>query len=319
MRTLVTGGAGFIGSHLAEALIDRRDEVYVVDDLSTGRLENLERLRNTSRLHFAQEGIADGTTLPDWIGRCDRVFHLAAAVGVQWIVKNPVRTIETNIGGTERVLRLAAAHGCKVLITSSSEVYGKSAKVPFSEEDDMVLGPTTKSRWAYACSKAVDEYLGLAYWKEKKLSVVIARLFNTVGPGQLGQYGMVIPRFIDQARAGGPIKVYGDGTQTRCFGHVKDVVHALVELMDDDRTGGQVFNVGSNEEISILELAKRVRAKVNPKAEIEFVPYDQAYESGFEDLKRRVPDLSKIKSWIGYSPALSLDTILDDAIQSAAS
>lgn len=311
---LVTGGAGFIGSHLVEALLARGDTVHVLDDLSTGRIANLDAVRDNPRLHVTIDTFANEPLLAELVDRADAVFHLAATVGVMLIVQNPIRTIETNIRGTELVLRHAAKKGKPVLLASTSEVYGKGARIPLSEDDDMLLGPTTKARWSYACSKAVDEFLGLSYWKEKRLPVVIARLFNTVGPRQVGQYGMVLPRFVQQALAGGPITVYGDGRQSRCFGFVGDVVPALVTLLETPRAAGQVFNVGSDEEVTIQDLAERVRAKVDPSVRIANVPYDQAYETGFEDLRRRVPDLSRIRRAIGYAPRHTLDQILDRVI-----
>ncbi len=310
-KHLITGGAGFIGSHLAEALVACGDEVQILDDLSTGQIANLDRIRDNPRLTVTVDTFANEPLLAELIDRCDAVFHLAATVGVMLIVQDPIRTIETNIRGTELVLKHASKKKKKVLIASTSEVYGKGAKIPLSEDDDMLLGPTAKARWSYACSKAVDEFLGLAYWKEKGLPVVIARLFNTVGPRQVGQYGMVMPRFVQQALAGGPITVYGDGRQSRCFAYVGDVVPALMRLMETAEAAGQVYNVGSDQEVTIAQLAEKVRAKVNPDIPIVNIPYDKAYEEGFEDLKRRVPDLARIKRAIGYAPRHSLDEILD--------
>ncbi len=310
-RFLITGGAGFIGSHLTETLLARGDDVHILDDLSTGQIANLDAARANPRLHVAVDTFANEPLLAELIDRCDAVFHLAATVGVMLIVHDPIRTIETNIRGTELVLRHAAKKKKRVLVASTSEVYGKGAKIPLAEDDDMLMGPTSKARWSYACSKAVDEFLGLAYWKAKDLPVVITRLFNTVGPRQVGQYGMVVPRFVQQALAGGPITVYGDGQQSRCFGYVGDVVPALVKLIETPEAAGQVFNVGSDQEITIQKLAEKVRDKVNPALAIVNVPYDKAYEAGFEDLKRRVPDLSKIRRVIGYAPRHSLDQILD--------
>ncbi len=310
MNALVTGGAGFIGSHLVERLLADGARVEVLDDLSTGSIENLDGVRADPRLRVHVDTIENAPLLSELVDRCDTVFHLAAAVGVRLIVESPVRTIETNIRGTEILLERAAVKRKKVLLASTSEVYGKGVKVPFSEDDDVVLGPTTKSRWSYACSKAVDEFLALSYAKEKKLPVVIVRLFNTVGPRQVGHYGMVVPRFVEQALAGGPLTVYGDGEQSRCFCDVSDVVEALVRLVATPAAEGRVFNVGSDREISIRGLAERVVALVNPGAAIESIPYDQAYEAGFEDLRRRVPDLARIRETIGWKPTKSLDEII---------
>ena len=314
LRHLITGGAGFIGSHLAEALIARGDEVIAIDDLSTGRLENIEHLQSDPRFRTVVDTCANVQVMGELIATSDRVYHLAAAVGVKLIVESPVRTIETNVHLTEVVLKLAAAHRRPVLIASSSEVYGKSTAFPFHEDADLVLGPTSKGRWSYACSKAIDEFLGLAYWKEKGSPVVIARLFNTVGPRQTGRHGMVIPRLVQQALSGDPLTVFGDGKQARCFAHVVDVVGALVSLLDADTLYGQVFNVGSTRETTILDLAHRVRELTRSRSEIVLVPYDQAYEQGFEDVARRVPDISRIRQAIGWEPARSLTAILEDAI-----
>jgi UDP-glucose 4-epimerase len=315
MRSLVTGGAGFIGSHLVETLISRGDEVVVIDNLSTGRRENLAAVAEHERLTFLEESIFNEGLLREVVTGSDRVFHLAAAVGVMLIVERPVHTIETNIHGTELVLRHAADAGVPVLGASSSEVCGKGNGCEFREDDDMVLGPTSRSRWSYAASKAVDEFLALAYTKERDLPTVVARFFNTIGPRQVGRYGMVVPRFVSQALEGGPITVYGDGRQTRAFAWVGDVVQAVVDLVEAPAALGRVFNVGSDEEVSIRELAERVRTLVNPEAEIVQVPYDQAYEEGFEDLGRRVPDLSRIRDLTGYRPTLSLDEILERIVE----
>ncbi len=318
MRSLVTGGAGFIGSHLVEALLERGDEVMVVDNLSTGRRENLEAAAENPRLAFHEDTIMNEGLLRELIPGADRIFHLAAAVGVMLIVERPVHTIETNIHGTELVLRIAAEHGAPVLVASSSEVCGKGDGGPYREDDDMVLGPTSRSRWSYAASKAVDEFLALAYHKERGLPAVVARFFNTIGPRQVGRYGMVVPRFVSQALSGGPITVYGDGTQTRSFGWVGDVVRGAIALMEEPEARGRVFNLGSDEEVSIRELAERIRAKTDPGVEIVHVPYEEAYEAGFEDLGRRVPDLSRARETIGYRPTLTLDEILDRIIEAAA-
>lgn len=314
MRNLITGGAGFVGSHLAEYLLSRGDEVWVVDNLSTGAIRNLDGCQGNPKFHYATGDALSDPVLAELVDRCDRIFHLAAAVGVRLIVEDPVRTIETNISGTEAVLRLAAKKKKPVLITSTSEVYGKASKIPFNEDDDMVLGPTSTARWAYACSKAVDEFLALAYCRSRNLPTVVVRLFNTVGPRQTGQYGMVIPNFVCQALSGKPLTVYGDGKQSRCFGYVGDVVPALVKLMDTPACYGQVFNVGNDREITIEELAKKVRDRVDPKQKIVYIPYDQAYAKGFEDMQRRVPDLSKIRRAIGYDPSTTIDQILDRVI-----
>jgi UDP-glucose 4-epimerase len=316
MRVLITGGAGFVGSHLSEALLDRGDEVFVLDDLSTGAIENIAHLKPNPKFHYTIDTVANEPVLAELIDRCDTVVHLAAAVGVKLIVESPVRTIETNVHGTEVVLKIASKKRRLVLIASTSEVYGKSTKVPFGEADDLVLGPTSKHRWAYACSKMIDEFLALAYWKERKLPVIVFRLFNTVGPRQTGQYGMVVPTLVRQALAGEPITVYGDGTQSRSFTYVGDVVRAVVALINEPRAVGQVFNIGNGSEISIGELAVRIKAMTNSASPIVKIPYDQAYEAGFEDMPRRVPDISKIRALIGYEPTVELDEILTRVIAS---
>ena len=315
MKALITGGAGFIGSHLAEELLNRGDMVYVIDDLSTGRLENIEHLMDSPRFNIAVETILNETVMDRLVSECDIIYHLAAAVGVELIVNKPVEVIERNILGTEMVLKLASRYLKSVVITSTSEIYGKSDKVPFNENDDRVLGPTTKSRWSYSSSKAIDEFLALAYYKEKKLDVVVVRLFNTVGPRQTGQYGMVIPRFVVQALKGEPITVYGDGKQMRCFAYVKDVVEAIINLAHHKEAFGEIFNVGNDEPVTILELAQRIKTKTNSKSEIVFVPYGEAYEEGFEDMRIRTPDLTKIKALIGYDPKYKLDMILNKVIE----
>src|SRR5215510_7349084 len=314
MRYLITGGAGFIGSHLAEELLRRDHEVYVIDDLSTGSIANLSHLKGKPRFHYTIEPVQNTHVTAELVDECDAVFHLAAAVGVKLIVESPVRTIETNIKGTEIVLSLANKKKKPVLVASTSEVYGKSDQVPFREDGDLVMGPTVKGRWSYACSKAIDEFLAIAYWKEKRLPTIVGRLFYTVGPRQTGQYGMVSPTFVKQALGGKPITVFGDGKQSRCFGYVGDVVGALVKLMDHPDAVGQVFNIGSNSEISILELAKRVKELTQSNSEIVFVPYDQAYEEGFEDMPRRVPDISKVSEFVGFKPEMSLDGILESVV-----
>lgn len=313
-RALITGGAGFIGSHLAEHLLAAGCEVFALDDLSTGAIENIERLKTHPRFHYVVDTVRNEPVTAELVDRCDVVFHLAAAVGVALIVEEPVRTIETNVSGTEVVLRHASKKKKLVVIASTSEVYGKSASLPFSEDDDLVLGPTTKHRWAYACSKALDEFLTLAHCREKKLPAIVVRLFNTVGPGQSGRYGMVVPRFVHQALAGEPITVYGDGTQSRCFTYVGDVVGAIAALADDPRAIGQVFNVGSTQEITIADLAVRVRELARSRSPIVRVAYDQAYDQGFEDMPRRVPDITRIRSLIGFEPRVALDEILTRVI-----
>lgn len=318
---LITGGAGFIGSHLAEALLERGHQVSVIDNLSTGRLENIAHLTDHPLFRFAIDSITNEVVMDRLVSECEIIFHLAAAVGVELIVRDPVHVIETNILGTHHVLKMAARYRRKVLIASTSEIYGKGVHTPFREDDDLLLGPTTKSRWSYSTSKAVDEFLGLAYHRQFGLPVVIVRLFNTVGPRQTGQYGMVLPRFVRQAMNGESITVYGDGTQTRCFCHVKDAVAAIVGLSECPAAVGEVFNIGSREEISILDLAGRVLSHAqarelplgDPPAEpIVFLPYDRAYDPGFEDLQRRVPDTSKITACLGWTPSRSLDQTMAD-------
>ena len=315
MRVLITGGAGFVGSHLAEALLDRGDEVFVIDNLSTGSIDNIVHLKTHPRFHYTIDSVTNEPVLAELIDRADIVVHLAAAVGVKLIVEQPVHTIETNVHGTEVVLKHANKKKKLVLIASTSEVYGKSADVPFREDADLVLGPTTKHRWAYACSKLIDEFLALAYWKERKLPVIIVRLFNTVGPRQTGQYGMVIPNFVRQALAGQPITVFGDGTQSRSFTYVGDVVRAMVALIDEPRAVGQVFNIGNGNEITIRELAEKVKKMTGSGSEIITVPYDQAYEAGFEDMPRRVPDIGRIHALVGYRPTVDLDETLTRVIE----
>ncbi len=315
MRYLITGGAGFIGSHLAEDLLRRSHEVYVIDDLSTGSIHNIKHLKTHDKFHYVVDTVMNRQLTAELIDQVDIVYHLAAAVGVKLIVESPVRTIETNIQATEIVLSLANKKKRPTFVASTSEVYGKSLELPFREDGDLVMGGTTKGRWSYACSKAIDEFLAIAYWKEKKLPTVVARLFNTVGPRQTGQYGMVVPSFARQALAGHPITVYGDGKQSRCFTHVADVVRALIALMDKPEAYGSVFNIGNHQEISILDLAKQVREVAQSKSEIVFVPYEKAYEQGFEDMVRRVPDTTKIKNLIGWQPTVSLPQILTDVVE----
>jgi len=315
MKSLITGGAGFIGSHLAEKLLGSGDEVYVIDDFSTGRLDNIQHLLSESRFHLTVGTILNERTVEPLVQACDRIFHLAAAVGVRLIIERPVDTIETNILGTEIVLRLANKYKRKVLITSTSEVYGKGNHVPFKEEDDRIYGPTVKSRWSYATSKAMDEFLTLAYFHEKKLPVVIARLFNTIGPRQTGSYGMVVPSFVQQTLLSHPITVYGDGEQTRCFTFVDDAISALLQLMEHPQAVGEVFNVGDTEEISINFLASLVKKLVGGDSEIIHIPYDEAFEKGFEDMQRRVPDTTKIKNLIGFRPTVNLEESIKKIIE----
>jgi UDP-glucose 4-epimerase len=314
MRILITGGAGFIGSHLAERYLDRGDEVYILDDLSTGSIENIIHFKNHPNLTYHIDSLTNYQLTAELVDLCDIIYHLAAAVGVRLIVESPVKTIETNIRGTEIVLSLAAKKRKRVLITSTSEVYGKRDRVPFREDDDLIMGPTSKGRWSYACSKAIDEFLAIAYWKEKGVPSVIVRLFNTVGPRQTGRYGMVIPNFVRQALMGEEITVFGDGSQSRCFTHVSDAAGALIGLAEHPRAVGEVYNVGSDQEVTIKELAERVKHLTGSSSRIVFVPYDEAYEEGFEDMMRRVPDISKVQNLIGYAPRVSLDEILTSVI-----
>jgi UDP-glucose 4-epimerase len=317
MRALITGGAGFIGSHLADALLAAGHQVLVIDDLSTGAIENIQHLRGRPDFHYVIDTITHEPVLAELVDRADVVFHLAAAVGVKKIVEEPVNTIECNVHGTEVVLRHANKKKRLVVIASTSEVYGKSADVPFREDADLVLGASTRHRWAYACSKLIDEFLALAYWKERKLPVIVVRLFNTVGPRQTGRYGMVIPTFVKQALEGQPITVFGDGSQSRSFTYVGDVVGALLRLVETPGAVGQVFNLGNGEEISIRALAGKVKAMTGSGSPIQVIPYDQAYEAGFEDMPRRVPDLSKIGKAIGYEPTVALEEILTRVIAHA--
>ena len=319
MKALITGGAGFIGSHLAERLLQCGHEVGIIDNLSTGSIDNIAHLKNTSGFSYVIDTIDNEPLLAEWIDRSDVVFHLAAAVGVKLIVERPVYTIETNVHGTEVVLKHANKKNKLVVLASTSEVYGKSTDVPFREGADLVLGATVKHRWAYACSKLLDEFLALAYWKERKLPVVIERLFNTVGPRQTGQYGMVLPTFVRQALGGQPITVFGDGRQSRSFTYVGDVVDALIGLTQEPKAVGEVFNIGNTTEVTIGELAERVKTLTGSDSVIQYVPYDQAYEAGFEDMPRRVPDISKISALIGFQPKLELDDIIRSVIEFARS
>ena len=314
MRALVTGGAGFIGSHLSDALLAQGHDVLILDNLSTGSFDNIAHLKGRPGFEYFIDTVNNESLLAELIDRSDVVFHFAAAVGVKLIVEQPVYTIETNVHGTEVVLKHANKKKKLVVLASTSEVYGKSDDVPFREDSDLVLGPTPKHRWAYACSKAIDEFLALAYWKERKLPVIIVRFFNTVGPRQTGQYGMVIPNFVRQALAGEAITVFGDGKQSRAFTHVADVVAALLKLVAEPKAIGQVINIGNMQEVTMTQLAERVRDLSGSKSVIKYIPYDEAYESGFEDMPRRVPDLSRVKGLIGYEPKHDLDDILVQVI-----
>ncbi len=315
MRFLITGGAGFIGSFLSEALLDAGHEVFVLDNLSTGSIGNIERLKPRSAFHYTIESVTNQPVLAEHIDRCDVIFHLAAAVGVKLIVEAPVQTIETNVHGTEVVLKHAAKKKRLVLIASTAEVYGKGTDLPFREDADLVLGQTRQHRWAYACSKAIDEFLALAYWKERKLPAIVMRLFNTVGPRQTGRYGMVIPTFVQQALADRPITVFGDGSQSRSFAYVGDVVKGMIALANEPKAVGEVFNIGNGHEITIRALAERVKELTGSRSEIVTIPYDQAYEAGFEDMPRRVPDINKIRALVGYEPRVQLDEILASVIE----
>jgi UDP-glucose 4-epimerase len=315
MRALLTGGAGFVGSHLAEALLALGHDVIVLDDLSTGSMDNIAHLKGRPGFEYVIDSVMNDSLTAELVDRADAIFHLAAAVGVKLIVEAPVRTIETNVHGTEIVLKHASKKNKLVVIFSTSEVYGKSTAVPFHEDADLVLGPTPKHRWAYACSKAIDEFLALAYHRERKLPVIVARLFNTVGPRQTGRYGMVIPTLVRQALTGEPITVYGDGRQTRSFTYVGDVVDGLIRLMGEPKAIGQVFNIGNTEETSILALAERIKTMTASRSEIVLIRYEEAYDAGFEDMPRRVPDLTKITALVGYRPTLDLNDILERVIQ----
>jgi len=311
LRYLITGGAGFIGSHLTERLLDRGDRVVLLDNLSTGSMENIRHLKSSERLEYHLDGIENRQLLAELVDDADVVVHLAAAVGVKLIVESPVKTIETNVNGTQMILEAACKKKKLVLTASTSEVYGKNTNVPFTEDADLVLGPTTKGRWSYAASKALDEFLALSYWKEKKLPVIVVRLFNTVGPRQTGRYGMVLPNFVKSALDNTAISIYGTGKQSRCFCDVRDTVEGLIRLMDTDRSVGEVVNVGNTEEISIEGLAQKVKERTGSFSPIEYVPYDQAYEPGFEDMMRRVPSVEKLQSLTGFRPATPLTEIID--------
>jgi UDP-glucose 4-epimerase len=311
VRYLITGGAGFIGSHLAERLLQQGEHVVLLDNLSTGSMENIRHLKGSEHLEYHLDGIENRQLLAELVDDADVIVHFAAAVGVKLIVESPVRTIETNVNGTQSVLEAACKKRKLVLVASTSEVYGKNTNIPFTEDADLVLGPTTKGRWSYAASKALDEFLALSYWKEKKQPVIVVRFFNTVGPRQTGRYGMVLPNFVRRAQANEPIEVYGDGTQSRCFCDVRDTVEALLRLIPLDRAVGEVINIGNTEEVNIEDLAKIVKQRTDSSSPIQFVPYDQAYEPGFEDMMRRVPSIKKLESLTGFRPQTSLAEIID--------
>jgi len=315
MRFLITGGAGFIGSHLSEDLLAAGHSVVAIDDLSTGRMQNVESVSNNKGFQLVVESITNTTVMDRLVSECDIIVHLAAAVGVELIVRSPVHTIETNVMGTENVLRTARRYRKKILIASTSEIYGKLNNVPFKEDDDSLMGATTRHRWAYATSKALDEFLALAYHKEMGLPVVIFRLFNTIGPRQRGRYGMVVPRFVSQALSGSDITVYGDGNQSRCFCDVRDVIPAIKSLAESSEAEGRVFNIGAKDEISILDLARKVKDMCNSQSKIILVPYEQATEEGFEDMRRRIPDISRINDLIGWNPSIALDDTIVDIIK----
>jgi UDP-glucose 4-epimerase len=312
MRILITGGAGFVGSHLADELLARGHAVSVLDDLSTGAIDNIRHLRHHPRFEYSIGSCHERPLVAELVDSADVIYHLAAAVGVELIVESPVRTIETNIHAAEVVLHAASKKKKPVFVASTSEVYGKSADLPFRETGDLLMGPTFKGRWSYACSKAIDEFLALAYWKERGLPTVIGRMFNTVGPRQTGRYGMVVPNLVGQALSGQPLTVYGDGTQSRCFCHVSDVVRALADLMERDDLYGEIFNIGTQAEITITGLAEKVCEVVGSTSDITYIPYDEAYEPGFEDMHRRMPDITKIRDTIGWEPRRTLDQIVVD-------
>ncbi|MEA3475254.1 MAG: GDP-mannose 4,6-dehydratase [Candidatus Cloacimonadota bacterium] len=315
MKILITGGSGFIGSYLAEYLLKNGHQVIIVDNLSTGRLANIRQIYRNENLEIHIDTIFNKKLMNSLVKNCEQIYHLAAAVGVRFIVDNPVQTIETNVAGTEIMIQLANQYKKKIFIASTSEIYGKANSLPFKEGTDRIYGSTNIRRWSYAESKAIDEFLALAYWHEKKLPVVIGRLFNTIGPRQTGQYGMVVPRFVQQALLGHPITVYGDGKQSRCFTYVGDIVNALVKLMNEEKCVGEVYNIGSDKEITIMDLAKKVKKLTNSLSKIKFIPYNEAYEEGFEDMRRRVPDISKAKKDIGFEPKVPLDDILKEIIE----
>jgi UDP-glucose 4-epimerase len=316
MRVLITGGAGFIGSHLTDVCLARGDEVFVLDDLSTGSIDNIEYHRNHPYFHYTIGRVQNASVTAELVDRCDVIYHLAAEVGVRRVIDSPISTIENNVQATEVVFAAAAKKGKRVLFTSTSEVYGLSTGLPYREDGNIVMGPASNSRWSYACSKALDEFLALAYFNERQMPVTIVRLFNTVGPRQTGHYGMVVPTLVQQAMTGKPLTVFGDGRQSRCFGFVKDVVRALVALMDRPEAAGQIYNVGAQTEISILELAQRVKELTQSASPIVMVPYEDAYETGYQDMPRRIPDTSKLKALVGFAPTTDIDEIVDSVMRS---
>jgi UDP-glucose 4-epimerase len=316
MRVLITGGAGFIGSHLTDVCLARGDEVFVLDDLSTGSIDNIEYHRNHPYFHYTIGRVQNASVTAELVDRCDVIYHLAAEVGVRRVIDSPISTIENNVQATEVVFAAAAKKGKRVLFTSSSEVYGLSTDLPYREDGNIVMGPASNSRWSYACSKALDEFLALAYFNERQMPVTIVRLFNTVGPRQTGHYGMVVPTLVQQAMTGKPLTVFGDGKQSRCFGFVKDVVRALVALMDRPEAAGQIYNVGAQTEITILELAQRVKELTQSASPIVMVPYEDAYETGYQDMPRRIPDTSKLKALVGFAPTTDIDEIVDSVMRS---
>jgi UDP-glucose 4-epimerase len=316
MRVLITGGAGFVGSHLADACLLRGDEVYVLDDLSTGSIDNIEYLKRHPYFHYTIGRVQNASVTAELVDRVDMVYHLAAEVGVRRVIDSPISTIENNVQATEVVFNAAAKKGKRVLFTSTSEVYGLSTDLPYREEGNIVMGAASKGRWSYACSKALDEFLALAYFHERQMPVTVVRLFNTVGPRQTGHYGMVVPTLVQQAMTGKPMTVYGDGSQSRCFGFVKDVVKALVALMERPESAGQIYNIGASTEISILELAKRVKEITKSASPIVLIPYADAYESGYQDMPRRIPDTTKLRSLVGFAPTTDIDEIVDSVMKS---
>jgi UDP-glucose 4-epimerase len=316
MRVLITGGAGFVGSHLADACLARGDEVFVLDDLSTGSIDNIEYLKRHPYFHYTIGRVQNAQVTAELVDRVDMVYHLAAEVGVRRVIDSPISTIENNVQATEVVFHAAAKKGKRVLFTSTSEVYGLSTDLPYREDGNIVMGAASKGRWSYACSKALDEFLALAYFHERQMPVTVVRLFNTVGPRQTGHYGMVVPSLVQQAMTGKPMTVYGDGSQSRCFGFVKDVVRALVALMDRPEAAGQIYNVGAQTEISILQLAQRVKELTQSTSPIVMVPYADAYDAGYQDMPRRIPDTSKLKALVGFAPTTDIDEIVDSVMRS---
>jgi len=315
MRTLITGGAGFIGSHLCEHLLAEGHTVSIIDNLSTGKFSNIAHLQTNPNFQYTIGSILDTKLLENLVSSCDEIYHLAAAVGVKYIIENPLLSLQTNILGTDQILEMANKYKKKVLLASTSEIYGKNDQIPFKEEDDRVLGSTSISRWSYSCAKAIDEFLAFAYLREKRLPIIIVRLFNTVGPRQTGQYGMVIPKFVKAAQLNQPIIIYGTGKQSRCFADVADVVCGLTTLMSEPKAIGQVFNLGNTEEVTIEDLAMKIKTRTNSQSKIEYKPYEDVFEQGFEDMYRRMPDLTKVKEYIGYAPKYNLDAILERVIK----